>query len=90
MRKKLKSGSGRTTKKKITKPALMKAAEIVGGVTILSEIIEVGQGTVSTWLYTKIKIPAHHVPKIVAATQGQVRPEELRPDIMWNMPKAEE
>ena len=78
--------SGRPPSRPITKPALMKAVKFVGGTTKLCLAIGVSDGKVSNWLYTDEKVPAHHVPKIVVATQGKIRPEELRPDIQWEMP----
>jgi len=72
---------GRQPSNKVTKPALAKAIKIAGGVTNLAVDIGISHACVSTWLYTDEKIPAHHVPKIVAATKGQVKPEELRPDV---------
>lgn len=81
-----KLSAGRPTKKKITKPALARAAEIVGGVTSLALEIGIDQSCVSSWLYTHEKIPAHHVHKIVIATGGVIRPEELRPDVFVEMP----
>ena len=80
------AAAGRPTKKKITKPALKRASEIAGGVTNLALKIGVDQSCVSSWLYTHEKIPAHHVHKIVIATDGEIRPEELRPDVFVEMP----
>lgn len=77
---------GRPTKRKIKKPVLAKAIEIVGGVTHLASHIEVDQSCISVWLYTEEKIPAHHVHKIVIATDGEIRPEALRPDVFIEMP----
>jgi DNA-binding transcriptional regulator YdaS (Cro superfamily) len=78
---------GRSTTRKITKLALKKAVDIVGGVTNLSLDIQVGHARVSAWLYTDERIPAEHVIKIVRATKGKVRPEELRSDIEWDIPE---
>lgn len=72
---------GGQTSRKIKKPALAKAIDIVGGVTNLSLDIGVDYTSISKWLYTDMRIPAHHVPKIVKATNGKIRPEELRPDV---------
>ena len=72
---------GRPSERPIKKAALMKAIKIAGGVTNLSLDIQVSQSAVSKWLHTDTKIPSHHVPKIVRATKGQVKPEELRPDV---------
>jgi len=79
--KKINKKTGRPPAKPFTKPALLKAIKIVGGVTNLSIDIRVSQSAVSKWLHTDAKIPSHHVPKIVRATKGQVRPDELRPDV---------
>jgi DNA-binding transcriptional regulator YdaS (Cro superfamily) len=83
-----KKRAGRPPSKTITKPALLRAIELVGGSTNLC--LEIGiptaNGKMSEWLYTETKIPAHHVHKIVAATKGEVRPEELRPDVFVKMP----
>jgi DNA-binding transcriptional regulator YdaS (Cro superfamily) len=77
---------GRPPTRPVTKSALMEAVKIVGGTTKLCVAVGVSDGKVSNWLYTAEKIPAHHVPKIVLATRGKIRPEELRPDIQWKMP----
>ncbi len=82
-----KNKAGRSTTRKITKPALKKAVDIVGGVTNLALDIEVGHARISAWLYTDERILAEHVIKIVRATNGKVRPEELRPDIEWDIPE---
>ena len=78
-----KSGSkgGPKPTRKITKEALKRAIDIVGGVTNLSLDIGVSPSSVSDWLYTDLKVPCHHVPAIVRATKGKVKPEELRPDV---------
>ena len=81
MNKKKKWKTGRTTKRKIKKPALLKAIKIAGGFKALALDTGVTQCRFSTWLYTNEQIPSHHVPKIVIATKGKVRPEELRPDV---------
>lgn len=72
--------AGRPPSRSITKPALLKAVKIVGSTNLALEI-GVSNSKISDWLYTDIQIPAHHIPKIVKATKGQVRPEELRPDV---------
>lgn len=81
-----KQGKGRPPARKITKFALAKAIEIVGGVSNLALEIKVAQSRISAWLYTDERIPAEHVHKIVIATEGKVRPEELRPDVFVKMP----
>jgi DNA-binding transcriptional regulator YdaS (Cro superfamily) len=81
---------GRPPSGKVMKKALKKAVDIVGGVTNLAVDIDVDHAAISKWLYTRKPIPPKHVPKIVIATKGKVRPEELCPDIIWKMPEAEE
>lgn len=78
---KSKSKGGPKPKRKITKTALKKAIDIVGGVTNLALDVGVSPANVSDWLYTDLKVPCHHVPKIVEATNWKVKPEELRPDV---------
>lgn len=73
--------SGRPTEKKVVKPDLMKAIEIVGGVGKLADLIMLDQTNISKWLYTERKIPAHHVRQIVKATKGKVMDWQLRPDV---------
>jgi DNA-binding transcriptional regulator YdaS (Cro superfamily) len=68
----------------VTKPALKKAVELAGGVTKLALEIRISKSKISDWLYTDIQIPAHHVHKIVKATGGKVKAEELRPDVFVN------
>ena len=65
----------------IAHPALLKAIEIVGGVTNLSLEIGVPHSNISSWLYGDRDIPPKYVPKIVEATNWKVKPEELRPDV---------
>jgi len=73
--------AGRPTGKNITKPELMAAIEIIGSVGKLADIIKLSQPSVSRWLYTDLKIPAHHVKLIVKATDGKIKAWQLRPDV---------
>ncbi len=77
----LKKQRGRPTQKMVKNVALKRAIEVVGGVKKLALELGVHPNNISGWLYRDLKIPAHHVPKIVQATQGAIKPEELRPDI---------
>jgi DNA-binding transcriptional regulator YdaS (Cro superfamily) len=72
---------GRPTAKEVKNLALKRAVDFVGGTTNLSLDIGVHPNKISQWLYEEQKIPAHHVPKIVKATQGVVKAHELRPDV---------
>lgn len=77
----LKKKRGRPAKKMVKNMALKRAVEIVGGVKSLALELGVHPNNVSDWLYRDLQIPAHHVPKIVQATRGAIKAEELRPDI---------
>lgn len=77
---------GRPTKRKIKKPKLKKAIEIVGSTTNLSLKLGIDHSLVSKWLYSDTKIPAEYVIKIIQITSGKIRPDELRPDIKWEIP----
>ncbi len=72
---------GRPAQKTVKNRTLQRAIEIVGGVKKLALELGVHPNNVSDWLYREPKIPAHHVQKIVQATRGLVKAEELRPDI---------
>ncbi len=76
-----KAMGGRPTNRKVTKPHLVRAIEIVGGIGKLANLIELDQTNISKWLYTERKIPAHHVKLIVKATNGKVKAWQLRPDV---------
>lgn len=58
-------------------PALTKAIEIVGGNAAMGRIVGISREAVSQW----DRCPAERVLTVSDATEGQVKPEELRPDI---------
>ncbi|MES1979746.1 MAG: helix-turn-helix domain-containing protein [Pseudomonadota bacterium] len=62
-----------------------KAAEILGSQTALAALCGVSRGAVNQWKDPKRKVPAEHCPRIERATNGQVRCEELRPDVSWDV-----
>lgn len=66
--------------------ALLKAIEVMGGVTKLARAIGTGQNTVSNWLLEGRKVPAERCLPIERATGGLVTKEELRPDIFGHPP----
>lgn len=72
---------GRPALRTVTNIALKRAVELVGGAKNLSLDIGVHANKISAWLYNDQKIPAYHVHKIVKATKGLVKAEELRPDV---------
>ncbi|WP_308445851.1 YdaS family helix-turn-helix protein [Chitiniphilus purpureus] len=49
----------------------------------LAAALGVNQVLISTWAHGKRPVPAGRCPAIERATDGQVRCEELRPDIDW-------
>lgn len=87
MRNDKKKTVGRPPSKPVSNRALMKAIKIIGSINNLSLETGISKQSISKWLYDpSIKIPAHQVPKIVIATNGKIRPEELRPDVTWQLP----
>lgn len=60
---------------------LEKAVSLLGGQTKLAKELGVKQQNVWSWLRIAKKIPAEVCIPIEKATQGQVKKEELRPDI---------
>jgi DNA-binding transcriptional regulator YdaS (Cro superfamily) len=66
----------------MSRDALSKACEAVGGQTALSEAIRVRQSTLWYWLHkAKRGVPAEHVIDVERATDGAVTRHELRPDL---------
>jgi DNA-binding transcriptional regulator YdaS (Cro superfamily) len=62
--------------------ALRKAIDIVGGQSELGKACGVWQTAVSNWLKRE-NVPAEYCPAIEKATKGEVRCEQLRPDVDW-------
>lgn len=65
--------------------AIDRAAEILGSQTALADLLGVSKGAVSQWKDEGRRVPAEYCPLIERATNGQVRCEELRPDIAWDV-----
>lgn len=63
--------------------ALQKAVEIVGSASALAAGLGLTKGAVSQWKEPDRKIPAEHCPAIERLTNGNVRCEDLRPDVDW-------
>ena len=80
---------GRPAQRDAKNLALERALTIVGSTKRLALEIGVHSNTVSDWLYRERKIPAHHVHKIVHATRGAVKAEELRPDVFVSLESLE-
>lgn len=65
--------------------AIDKAAKIVGSQTALATALGVNKTAVSQWKDAGRRVPAEHCPLIERMTLGQVRCEELRPDVAWDV-----
>ena len=64
--------------------ALKRALLIVGGPAKMARAIGEKPATVSAWdRRAGGRVPAEHCPDVELATNGQVRCEELRPDVKW-------
>ncbi|RJF99048.1 transcriptional regulator [Noviherbaspirillum saxi] len=68
--------------------ALQKAIEIVGSATALASALDLTKGAISQWKDEGRKIPAEHCPTIERVTAGQVKCEDLRPDVDWSVLRA--
>lgn len=63
--------------------ALNKAVAKVGSMQKLAEVLAVTKGAVSQWKDPDRRIPAEHCPIIERLTSGEVKCEDLRPDVDW-------
>ena len=68
---------------------LDRASEIVGSQTALAALLGVSKGAVSQWKEVGRRVPAEYCPLIERATAGQVRCEDLRPDVAWDVLRAQ-
>ena len=65
--------------------SLLKAIEICGGQTALAEKIGKGQTLVSSWVNRRdCRVGADYVIQVAKATDWQVTPHDLRPDLYPN------
>lgn len=62
---------------------IFRACQIVGGLSNLARLLDVKPPTISQWLNASRPIPAERCVQIEEATNGQIRCEELRPDVNW-------
>lgn len=68
----------------ITITPIERAISLMGGVAETVRKLSLnGHATVYQW--TKTRVPAERCPQIERATGGQVRCEELRPDVAWDV-----
>jgi DNA-binding transcriptional regulator YdaS (Cro superfamily) len=64
---------------------IMDACRSAGGQAALARLIGASPAFVYQWTTGRRPVPAEFCPKIERATQGQVRCEDLRPDIEWSV-----
>jgi DNA-binding transcriptional regulator YdaS (Cro superfamily) len=64
---------------------VQKAAEATGGISALARLIDVSVPTVHQWITGTRRVPAERCLLIEEATGGQVKAEELRPDVAWHV-----
>lgn len=62
---------------------LAKAIQTVGGAAPLARELGVSAQAVYFWRAGSRQLPAEHCPVIERLTAGQVRCEDLRPDVDW-------
>nr|DAY23691.1 MAG TPA: Putative antitoxin of bacterial toxin-antitoxin system, YdaS/YdaT [Caudoviricetes sp.] len=67
--------------------AIEKAVSSIGSQQILAKECGVSQQTVSLWL-NGAKMDVKYIPAIIKATNGAVKPEDLRPDVDWAVIRA--
>lgn len=60
-----------------------RAAKLLGSQAALAVALGVTRAAVGQWKDEGRKVPAEHCPLIEALTGGDVRCEELRPDVKW-------
>ena len=66
-----------------------RAAKVVGSKTALANALGVTKAAVGQWKDEGRRVPAEHCPSIERLTSGAVRCEELRPDVAWNVLRAQ-
>nr|DAR90749.1 MAG TPA: Putative antitoxin of bacterial toxin-antitoxin system, YdaS/YdaT [Caudoviricetes sp.] len=62
--------------------AIEKTIDICGGQSATARVCGVKQPAVRKWLNGG-KMDVRHIPAIIKATNGEVKPQELRPDVDW-------
>lgn len=62
-----------------------RAARVVGSQTALAVALKVTKAAVGQWKDAGRRVPAEHCPAIERLTGGQVRCEDLRPDVAWEV-----
>ncbi|EUD07854.1 helix-turn-helix domain-containing protein [Providencia alcalifaciens] len=67
--------------------AIKNAIDIVGTQKKLGEACGLTQQAIFKWLHNKAKVSPEYIPLIVKATNGQVRAQDIRPDLphLWDL-----
>lgn len=65
------------------KDTLLHTLACLGGVARLAAHLGVSPSAVSQWVHGRRPLPARHCPAIERLTGGQIRCEDLRPDVDW-------
>lgn len=68
--------------------ALERAIRKLGSQAALAEQLNVRQSHVAMWKHRR-SVPAEYCPLIERATHGEVRCEDLRPDVAWDVLRAQ-
>lgn len=63
--------------------AMFRAIQTAGGVGHLAKALEVSDAAIGQWRDGKRPIPTDRCAQIERVTQGAVRCEDLRPDVVW-------
>ena len=64
---------------------IQRAAAILGSQKALADYLGVTRAAVGQWQDVGRRVPAEHCPNIEFITAGQVRCEDLRPDVKWGV-----
>ncbi|MDP8051037.1 helix-turn-helix domain-containing protein [Pasteurella atlantica] len=68
-----------------TNEGIQRAINICGSQTKLADLLGLTKAQVWQWLNCFVKVSAERCIEIEKLTKGQVRCEELRPDIDWSV-----
>lgn len=66
-------------------PGINDACIRLGGLSALARAMKVSPPTVHQWITGRRPIPVGRCPEIERLTNGQIRCEDLRPDVDWSV-----
>ncbi|WP_295378426.1 helix-turn-helix domain-containing protein [uncultured Pseudacidovorax sp.] len=69
--------------------AILRAVEVLRTQAALARSLGVRPPTVNQWCKGERPVPAEQCPSIERATGGAVRCEDLRPDVAWDVLRAQ-